>query len=442
MVTSIEKRYIEEHKKCQENYSLSKSLFPNGVTHDSRNLEPFPYYVDKASGAYKWDIDGQRIIDYRGGHGALILGHSHPVVNQAVSEQLDIGTHYAASTDLEIRWANLVKELIPCFDKIRFTSSGTEATLMAFRMVRAYSGKTKIIKFKNHFHGWHDYVRSHTQGTGGIPQEVMDTMITLPHNDISVVEDTLRNSDDVAAIIIEPTGAHMGTDPVNPHFLKQLRDITNRYGVVLIFDEVVTGFRISKGGAQSYFDITPDVCTLAKILGGGLPAGAVTGKSEIIDMIQLSNSSDYNRVERVGHNGTFNANPLSAAAGCAALELVSSSPVNEIADKRSQQLKNGLNDILSKLEIPGCASGIASAVFLRLGVEHECDKAICILSEDEQNKIEDPFLSHQMWLEMYNQGIDAGTRFIVNSVLSESDINQTIEASEKALRNIRQEGII
>ena len=442
MVTSIEKRYIEKHKKCQENYSVSKGLFPNGVTHDSRNLEPFPYFVNRALGAFKWDIDGQKIIDYRGGHGALILGHCHPFVTKAVSDQLHIGTHYAASTDLEIRWASLVKELIPCFEKIRFTSSGTEATLMAFRMVRAYSGKTKIIKFKNHFHGWHDYVRSHTQDTGGIPKEVMDTMITLPQNDIDVVEDTLKNNNDIAAIIIEPTGAHMGSDPVNPDFLKQLRDITNQYGVILIFDEVVTGFRISKGGAQSYYGITPDMCTLAKILGGGLPAGAVTGKSEIIDMIQLSDSSANNRVNRVGHNGTFNANPLSAAAGCAALELVSRTPVNEIADKRSQQLKSGLNEVLSKLEIPGCASGIASAVFLRLGVEHECDKEVCILSVDEQNKVEDLFLSHQMWLEMYNQGVDGGTRFIVNSVLSEDDIDQTIIASEKALINVRKEGIL
>ncbi len=442
MVTSIEKRYIEKHQKCQQNYSVSKDFFPNGVTHDSRNLEPFPYYVDKALGAYKWDIDGQKIIDYIGGHGALILGHCHPLVSQAVSNQLKIGTHYAASTDLEIRWANWVKKLIPCFEKIRFTSSGTEATLMAFRMVRAYSGKTKIIKFSDHFHGWHDYVRSHTSGTGGIPKEVMDTMITLPQNDIGIVEETLNNSDDIAAIIIEPTGAHMGADPVDPNFLQQLRDITNRYGVILIFDEVVTGFRISKGGAQSYYGITPDICTLAKILGGGLSAGAVTGKSEIIDMVQLSDEPDYNRVERVGHNGTFNANPLSAAAGCAALELVANSPVNEIANQRSQQLKDGLNYVLSKLEISGCASGVSSAVFLRLGVEHECDNEVCILPFDDQKKVGDPFLSHQMWLEMYNQGIDAGTRFIVNSVLSESDINKTIEASEKALINIRKEGIL
>ena len=138
-MSSIDERFYQLHQKSATISKKSEELFPDGVTHDSRNLEPFPYYVDKASGAYKWDIDGQRIIDYRGGHGALILGHSHPVVNQAVSDQLDIGTHYAASTDLEIRWANLVKELIPCFDKIRFTSSGTEATLMAFRMVRALS---------------------------------------------------------------------------------------------------------------------------------------------------------------------------------------------------------------------------------------------------------------------------------------------------------------
>ena len=160
MHTPIEQHYVDAHPKCAELYATSKDLFPNGVTHDARNLKPFPYFVSHAQGARKWDVDGHEIIDYKGGHGALILGHNHPDIVAAVTKQMAKGTHYAASTELEIEWGNRVLEMIPCSEKVRFHSSGTEATLMALRMARSYTGKSRIVKFNDHFHGWHDFERS------------------------------------------------------------------------------------------------------------------------------------------------------------------------------------------------------------------------------------------------------------------------------------------
>ena len=442
MVTTIEQRYIDMHPGSAERHATARGLFPDGVTHDTRRLKPFPIYATHGLGPHKWDVDGNRLIDYYTGHGSLILGHSHPDVVEAVTSQMAMGTHLSASTDLEIRWGQAVVDLMPCVEKVRFQSSGTEATLMAFRMVRAYTGKTKIIKFVDHFHGWHDYAMAGNSVLGGIPDETLSTMIVLPPNDISLVEKTLAEDDDVAAIILEPTGSHMGQHAVTPEFVRGLRDVTARYGVVLIFDEVVTGFRTSKGGAQEYYGLMPDMCTMAKILGGGLPGGAVGGKAEIINMIEMTGDPEHDNNRRVQHNGTFNANPLSAAAGIAALDLVANTPVNDTANAMGTRLKDGLNDMLSRNEVPGCASGVGSAIFMRLGVDHECDRVVCILSPEQEAVIDDPARKNQLELAMMNHGVHGGGRFIVMSVHTEEDIDQTVEAAEKAMTDLRGQGLV
>jgi glutamate-1-semialdehyde 2,1-aminomutase len=256
-----------------------------------------------------------------------------------------------------------------------------------------------------------------------------------------VVEKTLRENL-VAAIILEPTGAHMGQAPVRPGFVEELREVTERYGAVLIFDEVVTGFRTSKGGAQAYYGVTPDLCSLAKILGGGLPAGAVTGKAELIDMIQLRDEPGFNSSRRIGHFGTFNANPLSAAAGARALELVATEPINDRANAAATRLKDGLNEALVRLEIPGCAAGIASIIVMRLGVDHECDKEVCLMSDEDQHTVEDGVRGHQLELSMYNHGVDGGPRFLVGAAHSDRDIDETVEAAERALIEVRAAGLV
>ena len=444
MPTSIEQRFFELHPKSAEMHESARSLFPNGVTHDARRQNPFQLYYTHAEGAAKYDVDGNRILDYFPGHGALILGHSRPEVVSAVQEQMARGTHFSGSTELEMEWGNWVRELIPSAGKVRFHSSGTEADMMAIRMARAYTGKTKVIKFEDHFHGWSDYLVAGSEGIGGIPAETLSTMIVLPPNDIETFERTLQNDDNIAAVILEPTGAHMGLEPILPEFLHQLREVTERYGVVLIFDEVVTGFRVSRGGAQEYFGIRPDLTTLAKILGGGLPGGAVTGKADIINMIEdRPGDAEYNRDRRIAHNGTFNANPISAAAGIAALEIVANEPINDTANLRAAQLKDGLNDLMGRMEIPGGVTGIASLMFLRLGVDvPEGDREYCILSPEQMAVSMEPERIRQLTLSLLNHGVQSGNRFILTAAHTEDDIAHTIGAYEKAFDEIRGIGLI
>ena len=447
MTTAIEQRYIDLHPASAERFERSKDLFPDGVTHDARRLQPFPMYVTHASGSHKWDADGNRIIDYKTGHGAMILGHSHPAVVDAVKEAIERGTQMGSSTEAEIQWGELVRELVPCAEKVRFQSSGTEAVMMALRLARAHTGKTKVIKFDDHFHGWSDYALAGGSGLGGIPKETLDTMIVLPPDDIDLVERTLTERDDVAALMLEPTGSHMGLHPMSPEFLASLREMTERAGVVFIMDEVVTGFRLSRGGASGRFGVTPDLTTMAKIIGGGLPGGAVAGKAEIINHMEFRNDPDYDRNVRVSHPGTFNANPLSAAAGVAALTLVRDGDVNEKADAAAANLKDGINDLLGRMEIPGRMTGHGSLLFLRLGVDIdvEDDDATFHLTDEEWAKVNDGRRNAQLQLALLNSGVDPmsnGTRLIVGQAHTDEDIRDTVDAYEKSLTEVRDLGLI
>ena len=442
MVTHIEEEFVRKHPGSAQRHNTAKDIFPDGVTHDGRRQHPFQLYYTHATGPHKYDVDNNKIIDYWTGHGSLILGHSHPLIIKSVENQIKKGTHLSGSTDLEITWAQLVQDLIPSAEKVRFHSSGTEADMMAIRMARAYTGKSKVIKFQDHFHGWSDYLAAGGEGLGGIPEKTLETMVVLPANDIGSVERTLANDSDIAAIILEPTGAHMGLSPILPSFLRELKSITADYGVVLIFDEVVTGFRVSKGGAQELYGITPDLTTMAKILGGGLPGGAVAGKSEIINMIEPRGDEHFDTYRRIAHNGTFNANPISAAAGITALQMVKSKPINEQAIAMGERLKNGLNSLMSKMEIPGCASGVNSLIHLRLGVNHECDGEICLLPKEDMKKTADNYRNSQLNLSLLNNGIHSGVRFILSSTHTEADIDETIASLEKSLDDIRTLGLI
>ncbi|HEU4758744.1 MAG TPA: aminotransferase class III-fold pyridoxal phosphate-dependent enzyme, partial [Dehalococcoidia bacterium] len=307
--------YCRLHPSSAGLYEEAVKTFPSGVTHDIRYLEPFPLCVDHAAGSRKWDVDGNEIIDYVMGHGALFLGHAHPDLVKAVTQQVAKGTHYGASHVLELEWAKLVTQLVPSAQEVRFTSSGTEATLMAIRLARAYTGRDKLMKFDYHFHGWHDsvvgarYAESDVPRSAGVPAATLSDTISLPQGDMRPVENRLAEGD-VAAVILEPTGASWGTLPLREGFLIDLREATARHGAVLIFDEVVTGFRVAPGGAQARYGVTPDLTALAKILAGGLPGGAVVGKADIISLMEFRDDAAWNAERRVAHPGTFNANPL------------------------------------------------------------------------------------------------------------------------------------
>ena len=442
---SILEDYISRHQGSALRYDEASRLFPGGVTHDTRYAQPFPLYMTHGTGPRKWDVDGNEYIDYVSGHGALLLGHSHPAVAEAVSQQVMRGTHLGASTDEEVRWAKAIKALMPSVEKVRFHSSGTEATLMAMRLARAYTGKNKVIKLQDHFHGWHDYAMAGSdRAAPGIPQDTLGSMVVVPAGDLGAVEDTLGRDSDIAALILEPTGAHFGQLPIDtPNYLMGLRELTGQHGVVLIFDEVVTGFRASPGGAQVRYGVKPDITALAKIVAGGLPGGAVGGRADIIDMIAHRGDPEWDNTRRVYHPGTFNANPLSAVAGATCLEIIATQPINKQADVMAAQLKAGINEIFGKMEVAGHAHGIASMVHVVLA-DCDCDREICSMSHREIKEAAASAAVAAMKRGLQNHGVDIMGRdaFLVSSTHGEKEINQTLEAFENTLVAIRAEGLV
>jgi len=429
--------YRALHPKSEALYARARGVIPGGITHDGRNLAPFPVYVDRAKGSHKWDVDGNEYIDYWMGHGSLFLGHCHPAVVKAVQEQVARGTHLGASHELEVRWAELVQKLIPSAQMVRFTMSGTEATHLALRIARAFTGRPKILKFQGHFHGWHDGVVAAVNPpydvpmSAGVPTAVLDQALLCPPNDIKAVAGLLDRGD-VAAVILEPAGGQSGTTPTIPGYLQELRDLTTRMGVVLIFDEVITGFRYSPGGAQAYFGVTPDMTTLAKIVAGGLPGAAVVGKRELMSMMAFRGDATWDRAERVAQNGTFNSNPVCAAAAIATLELVSDGSLHARANKLGDELRAGLSDAMKRAGVPGLCFGEASIFH----VSFEGKPGLAGFDRARRGD-----LYHRLRCALLNNGLDCASHHgWISAVHTDTDIERTVAGYEKALRDMAADG--
>jgi glutamate-1-semialdehyde 2,1-aminomutase len=431
-------------------FERARTLFPSGITHDTRYLDPYPLYVQRAAGARKWCADGHEYVDYFGGHGALLLGHGHPAVVEAVQRQAAIGTHFGASHELEVRWAELVTQLIPCAEKVRFTSSGTEASHMVLRLARAFTGKLKIVRFIGHFHGWHDQVvaGSVSHYEGGVPvgvlPSIVDLAIVMPTHDVAPTVKLLEERDDIAAVILEPSGASWGQVPLPPGFIAALREATARRGVLLIFDEVITGFRWSSGGAQRALGITPDLSILAKIVAGGLPGGAVAGRRDIMDLLDYAATRASKR-EKIQHQGTYNANPLSAAAAIAALEIVATSDACERANATTARLRGALRQVLVEEGIPWGVYGDASSFHL---FPNPGGLKIDPASFDPQTHgfkvlkgARDGALVGKIRMALMNEGVDImpSPGGLVSAVHDGADIDRTAEALRRAVIALRAE---
>ena len=371
-----EQEYIEKTPGSATIQASGRLVFPSGVTHDSRYLRPHGLYVRNASGAEKTDVDGNTYVDYFGGHGALLLGHCHPEVGQAIHAALDRGTHFAAGHTAEITWAERIVAMVPSAELVRFTASGTEATQMALRLARAYTGRNLALRFRRHFHGWMDDMTtgysSHFDGGTpvGVPPNLDANLILAEQNDTSGLTDLLdQQGGEIAAVMIEPMGAGTGRLPIDPSFLEQLRALCTRHGIVLIFDEVISGFRFSPGGAQQAFGITPDMTALAKIVAGGLPGGAVCGRADIMGELDFDRSGRAN-TEKVYHPGTFNANPVSAAAGVATLDIIRRDDACDAASRYGGALRDALNDLFASRGVPWGAYGRSSVFHVFLNADN------------------------------------------------------------------------
>jgi glutamate-1-semialdehyde 2,1-aminomutase len=353
--------YRAKTPKSAELAERARESFPSGITHDSRHISPYGLYITRAEGGHKWDADGNEYVDFFGGHGALILGHNHPRVLAAMHAALDDGTHFGASHPLEVEWAEQIRKMVPCAERVRFTSSGTEATMMALRLARAFTGRDTVIRFRTHFHGWNDHMPSgqagHMDGTptpGVLAGITASTVLVDPNDQAGVAKAFAENT--VAAVMLEPTGSSTGMVPVAPGFLAFLREQCDQHGAVLIFDEVVTGFRVSPGGAQQHVGVIPDLGTFAKIIAGGLPGGAVCGKEAILELLDFEKASEKG-FEKIGHQGTYNANPVSAAAGLAALKIIAEEDICGKASAFVGALRAEMNQVLRDENVPWAVYG-------------------------------------------------------------------------------------
>ena len=449
---SIDERFRRAHPRSEALFRQAKAAIAGGLSHDIRHLRPFPIYVDRAGGSRKWDVDGHELIDYWVGHGALFLGHANPTVQQAVGSQLGRGTHYGACHELEVRWAEAVLKLMPRAERVRFVGSGTEATLLAIRLARAATGKDKIVKFEGHFHGWHDYAVAAVRPpfdrpiSAGVPQGVLAGLLICPPNDWDAFVALTFGRDDIAGVILEPGGGSSGTIPTDRGFLARLREFTRAQGMVLIFDEVITGFRFAPGGAQQRYEIYADLTTLAKILAGGLPGGAVVGGAVIMDQLAFRDDSVWNREDRVAHAGTFNANPLSAAAGIATLEQLADGQAQAKADRAGEILRAGIAEVIETLGVDAHVYGESSIVNLFLGPgRHGLDVGRPDSRLDHRLLMGHPNLEayHMLRCALILHGVDLPLfHGWISAAHSDEDLEKTIRAFEAAVRLMQDAGAL
>lgn len=418
-------------------FEKAKQLIPGGVNSPVRAFKGVgknPVFIQKGQGAYLYDVDGQLYIDYVGSWGPLILGHTHPKVIAAVEKALHQGMTFGAPTEIEIDMAQKIVELMPNLEKVRMVNSGTEATMTAIRMARAITGRQKIVKFSGCYHGHSDSLLVKA-GSGlltlgvpsspGIPENLAANTLTVDYNDLQSIRVLFKNyGSEIAGIIVEPIAGNMGMVLPEPDFLKGLRQVCDDYQAILIFDEVMTGFRVALGGAQAIYDIVPDMTTLGKIIGGGMPVGAIGGKAHIMDVLSP--------VGPVYQAGTLAGNPLAMAAGLATLEEISKTGFYENLYTHTQRLTQGMSSVAYRLSIPLQTTAIGGMFGFCFTEKNPIRNYQDVATADES-------LFKRFYHEMLAQGVyfapsmyEAG---FVSAAHTSADIDKTLESFENALKH-------
>jgi len=443
-VASYEKEYVSRTAKSRAHFEKAKKVLPAGVESNVRFFEPYPFYVKRAKGPYLYDLDDNRIIDYALGYGPMILGHNHPEVARAVVQQIKQGTMYGASQDRAVEYVNMIRKAMPSIEMFRFANSGTEATMHPLRVARAYTGKEKIAKAEGSYHGGHDYVLQgldipcdklkdkNCQPTipfgKGIPKSISDLVVMYPFNDWGATEEVIsKNADELAAVIIEPIQAGGGCFVPRDNYLKRLRKLTKDLGIVLIFDEVLTGFRVAFGGAQERYDVKPDMTCIAKIAGGGYPLAGFGGKKEIMQEITPKDGGN------VYHGGTYNAHPVSVAGGLATLKILSKSGTYRKIDRIGDSLFHGLKDVAEDRRVDVWVESAGS-----LGQIYFTNKEVKTWRDAMG-------VDAEKWRHWFMYSLGKGVffgvphvdeHFFTSLVHSDRDIRDSLEISDEAFRRI------
>ena len=419
-------------------FQLAKMVMPGGVNSPVRAFNAVggdPLFIKHAKGSQIIDVDNNEFVDYVASWGPLIFGHAHPEIVNAIAQQAELGSSYGASTELEIQLAEKVVQAVPSIELVRMVSSGTEAVMSALRLARGITGRDKIVKFEGCYHGHSDSLLVKA-GSGlvslGIPEcpgivsSLAEKTLNRPYNNIVKVRELFENEGkEIAALIVEPIGGNMGVVPPKPGFLEALREITQKAGALLIFDEVITGFRVSLGGAQKLYGVTPDITCLGKIIGGGLPVGAYGGSRQVMDHISPVGS--------IYQAGTLSGNPLAMAAGNVMLDLLSREGVYESLEQKSARLCQGLKQNVEDLGI--------QAQFTRVGSMFSMFFTAQAIVDFETVKSCDTDLFKRYFNGLLGEGVYiAPSQFeagFMSAVHTDEEIDLTIEASRKALNAAR-----
>ncbi len=415
-------------------FEQAKTVLVAGVNSPVRAMKPYPFFTERAEGCRLYDTDGNSYIDYCLGYGPLILGHAYPKVVESVKRQIEMGSLYGTPTEKETKFAQKICQIVPSAEMVRFVNTGTEATMGAIRLARGYTGKNKIIKFEGAFHGAHDYVlvkagsgaTTHGMPTSaGVPEDTTKNTIIAPFNDVEAIEKIVKSESDIACLILEPIIGNAGCILPGDGYLKFLREITEEAGIVLIFDEVITGFRVSLGGAQEYYGILPDITTLGKILGGGLPIGAIAASGDIMEHMSPAG--------KVYQAGTFNGNPLSMAAGYAALTELEDGRVYRKVNALGDRMRSGLEEVSAERGIETRVYGTASMFQMYFTGEDVVDYKTALKADN------DLFLRVQQ--ELLKRGVFfPPSQYECNFISyahGEDEIDETLSAVEDSLKAVK-----
>ncbi|MHC1744096.1 MAG: glutamate-1-semialdehyde 2,1-aminomutase [Syntrophobacteraceae bacterium] len=428
---------------CKRLYEEASRVIPGGVNspvRSGRAVGMHPLFIREAKGCWLTDEDGNRYIDYVASWGPMILGHAHPRVVEAVCRTAEKGTSFGIPTELETRMARKVVDMVPSMDMVRMVSSGTEATMSAIRLARGYTGRSKVIKFNGCYHGHADslLVQSGSglatfgiPGSPGVPEEIVRNTLSLPFNDLDEVKSVLeREGSEVAAIIVEPVPANMGLVPPRPEYLAGLRQLCDRYGVVLIFDEVITGFRLAPGGAQQHYGVMPDLTCLGKIIGGGLPVGAYGGTREI--MTHLAPAGN------VYQAGTLSGNPVAMSAGLATLELLCEEGIYESLDRTAAALAAGIGEAAAAAGVDIFQTRVRSIGCSFFTKETVTDYKSAQTSDTEAYGI--------FFREMLREGVYLAPSqfeaFFISTAHGQDEIDRTVEAAGRAFKRVKETKVV
>ncbi len=355
--------YTNKTDKSRELFRRANQVLPAGVTYGIRDLPPYPFYVDHAKGVNLIDVDGNTYTDYWVGHGALILGHAPDPVLEAVRAQIPRGTHFGFSHENEVELAERIIKYVPSAEMVRFTSSGTEANMYGTRLARAYTGRDKMLKIEGGWHGGYDSLHAYVtrpygrSESSGLNPKVIEDTLAVPFNDLEAAIETVKRKE-TACIIVEPVLGAAGFIPPEPGYLEGLREVCTETDTLLVFDEVITGFRLGMGGAQKHYGVTPDLTIMGKVIGGGFPIGAFCGSEELMELLDHNKHPDP--AERSAHGGTFTGNPVSMAAGIATVDTLRDGGVHKHINDLGEKMRKGLQGIFHDSKHPASVTGVGS----------------------------------------------------------------------------------